>query len=152
MSDELEKRPDIPPEVIYDQLREHQKSGDKKPYTTPTVTGPFTLAERDRRLIFEVENRCKRALLLAIKERGTENAAGFYDEYLAVVRGTQEPKPPEVTMQMLIDAGFNAFGLQLFVESVADRTYATSFKPFSFVFRNIKITMEPHGAVDTRHH
>lgn len=33
---------------------------------------------------------------------------------------------PEVTMQMLIDAGFNAFGLQLFAESVAGKTDATT--------------------------
>lgn len=59
---------------------------------------------------------------------------------------------PEVTMQMLIDAGLNAFGLQLFAESVAGKDNATTFKPFTFIFRNIKITMEPNGPVDTSHH
>jgi hypothetical protein len=61
-------------------------------------------------------------------------------------------KIPEVTMQMLIDAGFNAFGLQLFVESVAGKTDAKTFDPFTFKFRNITITLEPDGEVDTRHH
>lgn len=59
---------------------------------------------------------------------------------------------PEVSMQQLINAGLNAFGLQLFAESVAGKTDAKSFEPFAFVFRGIKITLEPHGEVDTRHH
>lgn len=59
---------------------------------------------------------------------------------------------PEVTMQNLIDVGFNAFGLQLFAESVAGKTDAKTFTPFSFKFRNIKITLQPDGEVDTRHH
>lgn len=63
-----------------------------------------------------------------------------------------EQKIPQVTMQELLDAGLNGFGLQLFAESVAGKADAHTFKPFSFVFRNIKITMEPVGPVDTRHH
>lgn len=59
---------------------------------------------------------------------------------------------PEVTMQQLIDAGLNAFGLQLFAESVAGKDNATTFKPFTFKFRNIRITLEPDGQVDTSHH
>lgn len=59
---------------------------------------------------------------------------------------------PAVTMQQIIDAGLNAFGLQLFAESVAGKNDATTFTPFSFIFRGIKITLEPHGEVDTRHH
>lgn len=64
-----------------------------------------------------------------------------------------EEKPvPVVTMQQIIDAGLNAFGLQLFAESVAGKDDAKTFTPFSFVFRGVKITLEPHGEVDTRHH
>lgn len=63
-----------------------------------------------------------------------------------------EKKIPEVTMQQLIDVGFNAFGLQLFAESVAGKTDAKTFDAFSFKFRGIKITLEPDGEVDTSHH
>lgn len=59
---------------------------------------------------------------------------------------------PEVTMQQLIDAGLNAFALQLFVESIADKKDAATFFPFSFNFRRIKITLEPCGEIDTSHH
>lgn len=58
---------------------------------------------------------------------------------------------PEVTMQMLIDVGFNAFGLQLFAESVANTAGKQTFEPFTFKFRNIKITFETDGPVDTSH-
>jgi hypothetical protein len=61
-------------------------------------------------------------------------------------------KIPEVSMQQLIDAGLNAFGLQLFIESIANKTDAKDFQPLSFKFRGIKITMEPDGEIDTRHH
>lgn len=59
---------------------------------------------------------------------------------------------PEVTMQQLIDAGLNAFGLQLFIESIANKKDAKSFSPLSFRYRGIKITLEPCGEIDTRHH
>ena len=59
---------------------------------------------------------------------------------------------PEVSMQQLIDAGLNAFGLQLFVESIGDKKDAKEFKPITFKFRGIKITFEPDGEIDTRHH
>lgn len=61
---------------------------------------------------------------------------------------------PHVSMQMLIDAGLNAFGLQLFVESIGDKKDAKTFKPLSFIFRGIKITIEPilGAEIDTRHH
>jgi len=59
---------------------------------------------------------------------------------------------PEVTMQQLLDAGFNAFGLQLFIESIADKKDAKDFKAISIRFRGIKITFEPDGEIDTRHH
>ena len=58
----------------------------------------------------------------------------------------------DVTMQDLIDAGLNAFGLQLFVESIANKGDAKSFRPLRFRFRGIKITLEPDGEIDTRHH
>jgi hypothetical protein len=59
---------------------------------------------------------------------------------------------PEVTMQQLFDAGLNAFGLQLFIESIADKKDAKDFRPITFRFRGIKITFEPDGEIDTRHH
>jgi len=46
-----------------------------------------------------------------------------------------EPKIPEVTMQQIVGVGLNAFGLQLFVESVADKNDAKTFDPFSFIYR-----------------
>ena len=45
---------------------------------------------------------------------------------------------PEKTMQQLIDVGFNAFGLQLFAESVAGKTDAKTFDAFSFRYKGIK--------------
>lgn len=71
---------------------------------------------------------------------------------IPAVPQAEEPRIPVVSMQNLIDIGFNAFGLQLFAESVAGQTDAKTFEPFSFIFRNIKITLEPHGEVDTSHH
>jgi len=76
-------------------------------------------------------------------------------EVKAGERGQQEPpRPAEVTMQMLIDAGFNAFGLQLFCESFADRAKSDFFAPFSFRFRGLKFTVERAEGeeIDTRHH
>jgi len=61
-------------------------------------------------------------------------------------------KIPEVTMQHLIDAGLNAFGLQLFIESIANKQDSKEFKAIAFRFRGIKITFEPDGPIDTRHH
>jgi hypothetical protein len=61
---------------------------------------------------------------------------------------------PEVSMQMMIDSGLNAFGLQLFVESIAHKKDAKSFKPMAFIFRGIKVTLEPIPGIeiDTTHH
>lgn len=64
---------------------------------------------------------------------------------------------PKVTMQMLIDAGFNAFGLQLFAESFADKIQPEdkwAGLPFSFSFRGLRFTIEcePGEEIDTRHH
>lgn len=55
---------------------------------------------------------------------------------------------PEVTTQMLIDAGLNAFGLQLFIESIAVMKDAATFSPMTFRFRGIKFTMEPDGPIE----
>ena len=57
----------------------------------------------------------------------------------------------DATMQDLIDAGLNAFGLQLFVESIANMKDAATFRPLAFRYKGIKITLEPDGAIDTRH-
>lgn len=58
---------------------------------------------------------------------------------------------PEVDMHQIADVGLNVFGLQLFVESVAGKNDAKTFDPFSFIYKGIKITMEPIRDVDTRH-
>ena len=57
----------------------------------------------------------------------------------------------EVTMQQIIDVGLNAFGLQLFVESVAGKSDAKTFNPFSFKYKGVRVTLQPDGEVDTRH-
>jgi hypothetical protein len=62
------------------------------------------------------------------------------------------PIVKEVSMQDLLDAGLNAFGLQLFIESIANKADAKDFHPISFKFRGIRITFEPEGEIDTRHH
>lgn len=61
---------------------------------------------------------------------------------------------PKVSMQQLIDAGFNAFGLQLFAESFANRAGKENFEPFTFSFRGLRFTVErePGEEIDTRHH
>ena len=60
-------------------------------------------------------------------------------------------------MQMILDAGFNAFGLQLFIESFADRLNPQdkwAGLPFAFSFRGLRFTVEqePGEEIDTRHH
>ncbi len=64
---------------------------------------------------------------------------------------------PKVTIQALLDAGFNAFGLQLFCESFAgkiDPDNPSAGLPFSFSFRGLRFTVdrEPGEEIDTRHH
>ena len=64
---------------------------------------------------------------------------------------------PKVTMQMLINAGFNAFGLQLFAESFAGKINPDAPEaglPFSFSFRGLRFTVErePGEEIDVRHH
>jgi len=50
---------------------------------------------------------------------------------------------PEVSGQMLIDSGLNVFGLQLFLESIVDKNDAKTFNPLSFIYKGVKITLEP---------
>ena len=61
---------------------------------------------------------------------------------------------PHVTMQMLVDAGLNAFGLQLFAESFAEKVTPDAILPFSFAFCGLRFTVErePGEEIDTRHH
>jgi hypothetical protein len=63
--------------------------------------------------------------------------------------------PPVVTLQMLIDAGLNGFGLQLFVESVADLAAKSGgkFEPFTFSYKGILFTWapDPNHPLDGRH-
>jgi len=54
-----------------------------------------------------------------------------------------DEKASEVTTQMLIDAGLNAFGLQLFAESIAGKKDVKTFSPLSFRYRGVKMTIEP---------
>jgi hypothetical protein len=44
--------------------------------------------------------------------------------------------------------------LQLFIESIANMKDAKTFSPLSFVFRGVRVTMEPEPGeeIDTRHH
>jgi len=110
----------------------------KKPYTTPALTGPFDLKAMIQSAVDMDEDWELRVCCI--------------DQILELA-ALQPPmkQPPEVTMQMLIDAGLNVFALQLFVESVAGKNDAHTFRPFTFIYKNIRITMEPWGEVDTRH-
>ncbi len=49
---------------------------------------------------------------------------------------------PVVNEQMLIDAGLNVFGLQLFLESVLLKKDVETFDPLSFIYKGVKITLE----------
>jgi len=93
-----------------------------------------------------IRNIAKAGALLAadIDRRNRKAGQLVAVEYVSAI--------PEVTMQHLINAGLNAFGLQLFVESIASHKDAGGFKPITFKFRGIKITMEPDGPIDTSHH
>lgn len=64
---------------------------------------------------------------------------------------------PKVTMQQMLNAGFNVWGLQLFAESFADKVNPQeqwAGLPFSFSFRGLRfsVTREPGEEIDTRHH
>ncbi len=50
---------------------------------------------------------------------------------------------PEISLQQLIDAGLNGFGLQLFMESVKDKKDSETFEPFSFIYKGVKVTLAP---------
>lgn len=65
-----------------------------------------------------------------------------------------DEKIPTVSMQQILDAGLNAFAIQLFAESVAGKNDAKTFTPFSFVYRGVRVTLQPEPGmeVDTRHH
>jgi hypothetical protein len=86
------------------------------------------------------------------REENMSKSEHEFHEAAAEAQPVPAAGPPEVSMQQLIDAGLNAFALQLFAESVAGKDGAKTFTPFSFIFRNIKITLEPNGEVDTSHH
>jgi hypothetical protein len=60
---------------------------------------------------------------------------------------------PVVTMQQLVDAGLNAFGLQLFVESICDKKDAKDFRPVIFVYKGLRVTLQPEPGmeIDGRH-
>lgn len=61
-----------------------------------------------------------------------------------LLRALEEPiPPPEVSTQMLIDAGLNAFGLELFVESIAGKKDFKNFNPISCRYKGVKLTFEP---------
>ena len=73
---------------------------------------------------------------------------------------TEEKRVPDATMQQLLDAGLNAFGLQLFIESIAD-VYGKSreighaqFEPITISFRGVlvKFSPDPDRPLDGRHH
>lgn len=50
---------------------------------------------------------------------------------------------PEVSMQMLIDAGLNGFAFELVSESLTGKTDIKTFKPLHFSFRGVTYTLEP---------
>lgn len=50
---------------------------------------------------------------------------------------------PQVTTQMLIDAGINAFALMLLSESLAGKKDVRTFKRLRFEFRGVIYTLEP---------
>lgn len=54
-----------------------------------------------------------------------------------------DEKPIEVTTQMLIDAGLNAFGLELFAESIAGKKDVKDFKPITFRYKGVAVTIAP---------
>jgi hypothetical protein len=52
-------------------------------------------------------------------------------------------KIPDVTMQMLLDAGLNAFAFELLSESLAGKKDIKTFKLLRFQFRGVIYTFEP---------
>jgi len=55
-------------------------------------------------------------------------------------------KIPVLTGQQILDVGLNVFGLQLFIESIADKEGVETFSPISFVYKGVKVTFEPERA------
>ena len=66
-------------------------------------------------------------------EREAEPGVSFYP--------WADTPAPVVGPQQIVDAGLNAFALQLFAESVAGKEDAKTFDRFAFIFRNIKVTL-----------
>ena len=50
---------------------------------------------------------------------------------------------PEISLQKMIDAGMNGFGLLLFMKSIKDKKDSATFKPFSFIYKDVKVTLAP---------
>jgi hypothetical protein len=57
---------------------------------------------------------------------------------------------PEVNEQMLIDSGLNAFGLKLFIESITSKEDVKTFKPLTFIYKGVEITLKPAGEINVR--
>jgi len=70
----------------------------------------------------------------------------------AVERAALAKHIRDVGLAELCEVGLNGFGLQLFVESIANLQKGQVFKPMSFRFRGIKVTLEQDGELDLRHH
>jgi len=93
--------------------------------------------------------------ILCNREEGHEGPHGLIC-YIPAPAPWYRPAP-KVTMQKLLDVGFNAFGLQLFVESFAGKINPENPDaglPFSFSFRGLRFTVErePGEEIDVRHH
>jgi len=50
---------------------------------------------------------------------------------------------PEISLQQMIDAGMNGFGLLLFMKSIKDKKDSATFEPFSFIYKGVKVTLAP---------
>lgn len=56
----------------------------------------------------------------------------------------EEPQAaPEISMQMLIDAGLNGFAFELVSESLAGKKDIKTFNRLHFSFRGVTYTLEP---------
>jgi len=80
----------------------------------------------------------------------TDLALCIVDAIVCIIRASAGTSCARIVYAF--DAGLNIFGLDLFIESVAGKNDAKTFKPFAFVHRGIKITLEPVADVDTRHY
>jgi hypothetical protein len=110
-------------------------------------------------ILERIDNRCLAAdgpVPPTLREATDQELRALYvaaDAIRKIDRVRQDESPiPDVSMQNLIDVGLNAFGLQMFVESIANKKDAAGFSPITFRFRGIRVTMQPDGKIDTRHH